>query len=407
MSLPVLFNRLGASSLALELPAAPAPMPARVDVAIIGGGIIGLSIGWHLAARGLEVAVFEARQAGSGASAAATGMLAAAAELEPGGEALLGLALESQGLWRDFRDTLEADAGQPIDYRPEGTLVVAVGRDETDRLRFRHELQRRAGLDTQWLPGSDVRALEPGLRPAITGGLFCPADHQVDPILTLKALRRAFQCRGGHLIETCDVDELATEGGRVIGVVAQGRLCGAKNVVLATGPVAGSAAWLPPELRLPVRPLKGQSLALRPRGGAAPLSHVLWTTDIHLAPKSDGRLILGATVEEAGFDPAITAGGVFALLDGTRRVLPGIEDMAVEAVWTGFRPTSDDDAPILGETPLAGLSVAAGHHRNGYLLAPVTAQAIGDLIVTGRMRGAAQKFGMERFVPQPLQKGAA
>ena len=178
----------------------------------------------------------------------------------------------------------------------------------------------------------------------------------------------------------------------------------------ATGAGIDAADWLPAGLHLPVRPLKGQSLALRPRSGSLPIDHVLWTSDIHLAPKSDGRLVLGATVEECGFDAAITAGGVFALLDGARRVLPVVEDMAIESIWSGFRPTSDDDAPILGATPLYGLAVAAGHHRNGYLLAPVTAQAIEDLVTTGRMHGAAARFGMGRFASSPepkLQRGVA
>ena len=149
-------------------------------------------------------------------------------------------------------------------------------------------------------------------------------------------------------------------------------------------------------------------MALRIRQGAPPIHHVVWTSEIHLAPKSDGRLILGATVEEAGFDAAITAGGVFALLDAARRVLPGIEEMAIDSLWTGFRPTSDDDAPILGATALDGLVVAAGHHRNGYLLAPITAAAIEDLMITGHMRGEARHFGPSRFgSPATVERGVA
>ena len=127
------------------------------------------------------------------------------------------------------------------------------------------------------------------------------------------------------------------------------------------------------------------------------LAHIVWTEQIHLAPKGDGRLIVGATVEERGFDDAITAGGLYALLEGARRAFPAIEEMAVEAVWTGFRPSSIDDAPILGATPIAGLAIATGHHRNGYLLAPATALAIEALIADGAMPAVARAFGLDRF----------
>ena len=148
-----------------------------------------------------------------------------------------------------------------------------------------------------------------------------------------------------------------------------------------------------------MRPLKGQALALRATARTGAPAHVVWTEQVHLAPKAGGRLLVGATVEECGFDPAVTAGAVFALLDGARRALPSVEDMEIEAVWTGFRPTSDDDAPVLGQSGIAGLVLATGHHRNGILLAPVTARAIHDLVTAGGMAGASTRFGLDRFAP--------
>ena len=133
------------------------------------------------------------------------------------------------------------------------------------------------------------------------------------------------------------------------------------------------------------------------RNQPLPLDHVVWTAEVHIAPKSDGRMIVGATVEEAGFEPSVTAGGLYALLEGVRRVLPGVEEMAVESVWAGFRPTTEDDAPALGGCTVPGLAFAAGHHRNGFLLAPVTAQAIESLVVDGGIAGAAAGFGIGRF----------
>jgi glycine oxidase len=153
---------------------------------------------------------------------------------------------------------------------------------------------------------------------------------------------------------------------------------------------------LPESLALPVRPLRGQSLALRTTARTGTLNHMVWTEQVHMAPKGDGHLIVGATVEDCGYVPGVTAGGLYALLEGARRVLPGIEEMAVEALWSGFRPTSDDDAPII-DTLAPGLVVATGHHRNGYLLAPATADAVADLIGAGELPGYARAFGLARF----------
>jgi glycine oxidase len=375
--------------------AGPAEIPSAVDVAVVGAGVIGLSIAWRLALRGLAVAVFERATVGAGASLAATGMLAAAAEHEPGCHDLLALALESQRQWPQFRALLEAQSGQDIDYREGGTLVVALGRDEVERLRFRHDLHKRCALPTRWLGGAEVRAMEPALRPSVAAGLYCADDHQVDPRLVMAALRAAFVAVGGRLIEHCTVTGVDLAGGRVAGVVTAVGGCRTPAVVLTAG--AWTADVLPPGLTVPVRPLKGQALAVRTTQDTGTLAHIVWTEQIHMAPKGDGRLIVGATVEERGFDDSITAGGLYALLEGARRAFPAIEEMTIDGVWTGFRPSSIDDAPILGSTPIPGLAIATGHHRNGYLLAPATAFAIEALIADGSLPAVAQAFGLDRF----------
>ncbi len=372
-----------------------ADVPSSVDVAVIGAGVIGLSIAWRLALRGLAVAVFERATAGAGASLAATGMLAAAAEHEPGPHDLLGLALESQRQWPQFRGELEAQSSYDIDFRDSGTLVVALGRDEVERLRFRYDLHRRCGLATYWLGGAEVRAREPALRPSVAAGLYCADDHQVDPPRVMAALRAAFARAGGRLIERCEVAAVDLEGGRAVGVLTDAGRCRASNVVVTAGAWSGSV--LPAGISMPVRPLKGQALALRTTPETGTLAHIVWTEQIHMAPKGDGRLIIGATVEERGFDHTITAGALYALLEGARRAFPSIEEMALDGVWTGWRPSSIDDAPILGATPVPGLAIATGHHRNGYLLAPTTAFALEALIVDGTLLTVAQPFGLDRF----------
>jgi glycine oxidase len=375
--------------------AADITIPATVDVAMVGAGLIGLSIAWRLALRGLSVAVFERATVGAGASLAATGMLAAAAEHEPGCHDLLAFALESQRQWPQFRAALEAQSGVHIDFRESGTLVVALSRDEVERLRFRHDLHKRCGLPTRWLGGPEVRAMEPALRPSVAAGLYCADDHQVDPRLVMAALRTAYATAGGHLFENCAVTGVDLEGGRIAGVVTAAGGCQASTVVLTAG--AWTSEVLPPGITVPVRPLKGQALAVRTTPDCGTLTHIVWTEQIHMAPKSDGRLIVGATVEERGFDDAITAGGLYALLEGARRAFPAVEEMAIDSVWTGFRPSSIDDAPIIGATSIPGLALATGHHRNGYLLAPATAFAMEALIADGALPEVARPFGIDRF----------
>jgi glycine oxidase len=381
---------------AFTIDASESQLPTKVDVAVIGGGVVGLSIAWRLACRGLIVAVFDRGRVGAGTSLAATGMLAAAAEHEPGGEDLLALGLESQALWPKFRDAVETDSGFSLGYRDEGTLLIALGRDELDRLRFRFEHQKRSGLDVYWLSGNEARALEPGLRPGVTGCVLCRHDHQVDPRQLIPALVGALRARAGRLIENCPVSALDLDGGRVVGVITKYGLCRAKTVIAATG-VWSADGLLPSGIDIPVRPIKGQSLALRMRRQTGMLQYVVWTEQVHLAPKDDGQLIVGATMEEVGFNPSITAGGMLALLDGLHRALPSSEEMEIEAIWSGFRPTSDDDAPILSETSIPGLLVATGHHRNGILLAPVTAHIIETMVTGGPISDLTRRFGLERF----------
>ncbi|KAB1071091.1 glycine oxidase ThiO [Methylobacterium planeticum] len=391
---------------AADLPATAADLPARADIVVVGAGLIGLSIAWKLAEAGRSVVVVERGTVGSGASLAATGMLAPAAEHEPGSDRLLPLALESLRRWPAFRDAVQAASGLDIDYRQEGTLVLAIGRDEVERLRFRHDLQRRSGVEAEWIAGPEVRRREPMLRPSVTAGVFCPLDHQVDPRLVMAALIEACRRAGVIVVESCTAEALDWTGGRVTGLRTGAGAIEAGSVVLASGAWSGEGGLLPESLALPVRPIKGQSLALRTTRRTGTLSHMVWTEQVHMAPKSDGHLIVGATVEDCGFRAGVTAGGLYALLEGARRVLPGIEEMEVEAVWSGYRPTSDDDAPIIGEIA-PGLVAATGHHRNGYLLNPATADAVADLLTTGTLPGFAQAFGLSRFArPDPVRASA-
>jgi glycine oxidase len=371
-------------------------------VAVIGAGVCGLGIAWRLAQAGCTVDVFERGAAGHGATWAAAGMLAAGAEAEPGEQRLLELTRLSLAAWPDFAREVEAASGQTLDYRDQGTLVVALTQDDVQQLRFTYEFQRDLGIDLHWLSGAEARAREPHLCAGIAAAVHSPGDHQVDNRKLVLALKQAAVRAGITLRENCPVASLAVEDSHVRGVhLDDGVFVDADVVVLAAGAWSREIGGLPEDVLPPVRPVKGQMLAVQMDPAAPLLSHVLWAPKAYLVPRADGRLLIGATVEEQGFDESLTAGGLLALLEGAWRVLPGIEELPVAETWVGFRPTSRDDAPILGPTAIEGLVLATGHHRNGILLAPVTADLMSSYVLTGEVPAAAAPFGIARFTAEP------
>jgi glycine oxidase len=380
-----------------EITASIMVSPSRPKTVVIGAGVVGLSIAWRLAQAGCPVTVYDRAQAGHGASWAAAGMLAAAVETEPGEEKLLALTLESQKRWPRFAREIEAASGISIGYRDEGTIVVALTRDDAEQLRFSYEFQRSLGLDIDWLSGVEARRREPHLRPGISGAVLSPKDHQVDNRLLGSALAEAARRAGAVLYEHCPVREVELSGGRARGVVTDRGSDAADIVVLAAGAWSREIAGIPASYLPPVRPIKGQMLALSMDPAAPLVRHVIWLPRGYLVPRLDGRLIVGATVEERGFDNRLTAGGLLALIEGAWRAVPAIEELPVAETWVGFRPGSRDDAPMLGPSGIDQLVVATGHHRNGILLTPITADAISGYVLTGRLPEVVVPFTPDRF----------
>jgi glycine oxidase len=374
------------------------------SVAIIGAGVVGLGIAWRLAARGVKVSVFDKGAAGAGATHAAAGMLAACAEAEPGEEALVALGRDSQARWPAFADELKQASGIDVELRREGTLVIALTADDQARLHHHLEFQHKLGLPLHWISAAETRRREPHLAGKLSGAVFSPQDHQVDNRKLALALRGAAQAAGASINEHQPVAAISSQGRRVDGVaLADGRRRAADVVVLAAGAwsraIAGTIADLAPQALPPVRPIKGQMLALRMDAAAPLITHVIWGPGIYMVPRLDGRLIIGATVEEKEFDATLTAGGLLTLLEAAWRAVPAIEELPIDEMWVGHRPGSRDDAPILGPAALDGLIYATGHHRNGILLAPVTADTIARLVLDGTLDPAIRPFGIERFTP--------
>ena len=358
---------------------------------------MGLGIAWQLAKAGCPVTVYDRAEAGRGASWAAAGMLAAAVETEPGEEALLTLTLESQRLWPEFAREVEAASGIPIGYRDEGTMVVALTRDDAEQLRFTFDFQKSLGLDLEWLSGAEARRREPHLRPGVSGAVFSPRDHQVDNRRLARALAGAARKAGAVVYEHDPVREVEIAGGRVTGAVSKRRREAADVVVLAAGAWSREIGGIPKVHLPPVRPIKGQMLALSMDPANPLLQHVMWLPRGYLVPRRDGRLVVGGTVEERGFDETITAGGLLALIEGAWRAVPAIEELPVAETWVGFRPGSRDDAPMLGPSGIDGLVIATGHHRNGILLTPLTAKVVSAFVLTGDFPQAVEPFTPERF----------
>jgi glycine oxidase len=369
-------------------------------IAIVGAGVVGLGIAWRLGGRA-TVSVFDRGAAGSGASHAAAGMLAACCEAEPGEEALVALGRESQARWPAFADELARTSGIDVEMRCEGTLVLALTADDQAEIAHRLEFQRRLDLPLEWLSAAATRAREPHLAGKIAGSLFSPQDHQVDNRKLAQALRVAAQNVGATIHEHRPVKEILVQGGRAKGLVLEDAITvPADIVIVAAGAWSRGIGGLPRELRPPVRPIKGQMLALQMDQTAPLINHVVWAPGVYLVPRRDGRLIAGATVEEKGFDETITAGGMLTLLEAAWRAVPAIEELPIAEIWVGHRPGSRDDAPILGRGPLEGLFYATGHHRNGILLAPVTADAMARLVLDDDLDPAIRPFGLERFLPE-------
>ncbi|MEV8290046.1 glycine oxidase ThiO [Streptomyces niveus] len=380
---------------------------SHTDVLVVGGGIIGLVTAWRAAQRGLGVAVVDP-EPGGGAALVAAGMLAAVSELDHGEQTLLGLNIASARLYPDFVAELESVTGRDTGYRACGTLAVALDSDDRAQLRELHALQRRSGLESEWLTGRECRRLEPMLAPGVRGGLRVDGDHQIDPRRLAAALVTACE-RTGVVFHRAWAERLRVVGDRAAGVTLaggpeRGAELDAGQVVIAGGSLSGRLAGVPDDVVAPVRPVKGQVLRLTvPRPYAPFLSRTLRAevrgSHIYLVPRENGELVLGATSEELGWDTTVTAGGVYELLRDAHELLPGITELPLTETRAGLRPTSPDNAPLLGPTALPGLHLATGHHRNGVLLTPVTGQVMATVLTTGELPDDARPFAPGRFSP--------
>ncbi|MGH8910610.1 MAG: glycine oxidase ThiO [Egibacteraceae bacterium] len=364
---------------------------------VVGGGLIGLAVAWRTARMGLAVTVCDP-QLGGGASWAAAGMLAPVSEVAYGEEALLQLNLDGSGRWRSFAAELAEASGRDPGYRECGTVLVARDADDLAALDELLAFRRELGLQVERLPSRALCALEPGLAPSVRGGIDAPGDHQVDNRACVAALRAACD-RADVAVRAERVGGLCVAGERVTGVrLGSGKEIAAGAVVLSAGCWSGQLEGVDPRALPPVRPVKGQLLHLRGPAGTPLATRTVGGLDCYVVTRPDGRVVVGATVEERGFDLTPTAGAVHDLLRAARELLPDIAELDFVEVAVGLRPGTPDNAPLIGPAPgLDGLVHATGHYRNGVLLAPITADLVAQLLDTGKLPEQAAPFAPDRF----------
>jgi glycine oxidase len=359
------------------------PERSGYDAVVVGAGIVGLASAWRARQRGLSVLVIDGATPGSGASRVAAGMLAPVTEAEFGAEDLTALNLEALARWPGFAKEL----GGELHHRASGALVVAADRDDAEELHRLHTFHRSLGLASDWLTPSECRRLEPALSPRVGGGISAPHEQQVDPVAVVSQLvAHDIEIAAGDPVTAVDEHGVRLRSGRQID---------AEQVVIAAGSWSGSGIEGLPEL--PVRPVKGQILALR-RPPEHPLTdRLIRTPRCYVVDRGDGRVVVGGTMEERGFDTDVTVDGVYRLLEAAWEVLPDVAELQFEGAQAGFRPGTPDNSPLVGRGELANVIWATGNFRHGVLHTPVMADAVAELLTGGEPPAAVQPFTPERF----------
>lgn len=350
----------------------------NAETIIIGGGVIGLSIARELRLRGAtSVAVLERGLVGHESSYAAAGMLALQAETDRA-DRFFDFCRRSNSVYRDFADALLSETGIDVEYDGTGTLYLAFDEADAEELRARHSWQSAAGLNITRLERKDVLDLEPSVNESVEEGLLFPDDCQVENRKLVDALAAFARANGITIIEGCDVVSVKTEGSRVTGVRTVTTEHGCGNIILASG------AWTS-LLDVPGRPLegfkpvKGEILSFGTSRGL--LRHVVYSPRGYLVPRTDGRILAGATVEDAGFDKTTTSAAEECIQANAFEILPKLGELEIRDRWAGLRPWVRDGRPLIGAVPgFENMIVAAGHYRNGILLAPATAELVADLV---------------------------
>jgi glycine oxidase len=351
------------------------------DVLIVGAGIIGCAVARELASRGARVQVVDTREVGQGATQASAGVLAPYIEAHEGG-ALLDLTVRSLELYDRWIESVRGESGVDVEYRRSGSLEIALDAAAAGRLQ---QMVTRFGARERllWLDGAAARAAEPALSRSALGALSVPTHGYVSALTLTEALARAAASRGARFLHGLRVARLDSHGDHVEVTTDAGGSWRVRQVVVAAGSWTGQMKGLTDVAAGAVRPVRGQLLHVLWRG--SPLAQILWGPSCYLVPWSGGTVLVGATMEEVGFDERNTVAGVRGLLDAARALLPQIDDATFLEARAGLRPATPNGLPIVGPSESSDRIIyATGHYRNGILLAPLTARIVADLVIDGR-----------------------
>jgi glycine oxidase len=361
------------------------------DVAVIGAGIIGTSVGYELACRGASVTIVDDRTPGNGATQAAAGMLAP--YIEGFGKPILPLATRSLGMYDDFVRRVSEDSGMSVEYHRDGSLQIITSDESADALVDFQAAASQAHVRCTQVDAAQIHDLDPFITPEALIGLLVPDQGVVVPTSLSRAIAAAAANKGAKF-QKARVERLA-KNDRDFLVETSGNSIRAGRVVLAAGSWSGHLpiAGLPP---VPVRPVRGQLLHLIAPARSSRL--VVWGTGCYIAPASGDSVAVGATMEEAGFDERVTVAAVRDLLGAAAELMPALWQSTFENARVGLRPATPDDMPILGPSlRMPGLFYATGHFRNGILLAPLTARIVADLVLDNREDAAFAATSPQRF----------
>ncbi len=369
---------------------------------IIGGGIIGLSLGWQLLRAGIPVEIYEESSAPhSGAGWNAAGMLAPQAEAGFEEEALFNLCNLSLSLYEQFLQELNEDVQKAMVPKLDrcGSLIVAITSDDIKILERQNNFRKSLGHGGKIISGNEAREREPLLSPKVKQALYLENDAQINNRKLLEALLEAFINRGGIIHDYSHVDRIHISHGIAEAIVIGETIHQASGITVAAGALIGKISGID---TVGIRPVKGQMIALK-SDSLNQLNHLIRSPRVYLAAKDDGRLLIGASVEEQGRSRNITAGPIMELLHYAWEVVPLIYELEITDLQSGLRPASRDHCPIIGESDIKNIFYAAGHYRNGILLAPLTAYALKDEIISGKKETKLKEFSPQRFLHQKKQ----
>jgi glycine oxidase len=369
----------------------------KFDVVVAGGGLIGGSIALELARAGLRVGLFDRQEPGQEASWAGAGILSPAPE-SAAMVSLVPLGKASMAIYPEFVGMVEEISGQSAGYRPKGTLQALFSRDAREELSTVIALHHGLGLKAEPLRAEDARELEPSLSEDLEAAVLRPDEASVENRAMTQAVLEAAGRSGVQFFPGRGAEAIWREGARCLGLHLKNEKIEAPWTVIAAGcfsaGIEGVAAYAP------VRPAKGQMIALR--ADDLRIERVLWSENIYLVPRNDGRILAGATVEYTGFEKGLTAGGLQKIFSGAIELSPGLAAARVEETWAGLRPDSPDHLPILGPTDIDGLLIATGHFRGGILLTPITARLVCEWVTQQRV-----SVDWDRFSPLRFQSASA